>query len=136
MRPGQKFSRHRVVELKQAMLLGAGDTALARIEKVAANTIRRMRLGETYADVVVEGEESLRPAIDISYVGTGEQVAQRTVARPVEMVPDDEIEAMGQRMMNRQERMAEAPKALAGKEPDASLTEEELKAKARQFGAL
>lgn len=136
MKPGQKFSRQRVVALKQAMLMGASDTALARIEKVAANTIRRMRLGETYADVVVEGEESLRPAIDISYVGEGEQVDRRIVARPVPLVPDDEIAAMEARLLAHQEKRAVAQASVMAGTGDKVLTEDEIKAKAKLFGAL
>jgi hypothetical protein len=135
VKPGQKFARHRVIELKKAMLMGASDTALARIEKVAANTIRRIRLGETYADVVVEGEEALRPVIDITYVPTGPQVEQRTVVRPVELVPNDELAEMEARVLAHQEKVEQAREAVRAKDPKEELSEEEVRAKARLFGA-
>lgn len=128
MKQGQKFSRQRVVMLKKEMLRGTPDVVLARMERVSANTIRRMRLGETYGDVVVEGEESLRPPIDVHYVQDGEQIEQRTLPRAVLLKPDEELDAFEARILEHQARV------LAKKAPEKLETAPEVLEKAKQFG--
>ncbi len=129
MKQGQKFSRQRVVMLKKEMLRGTPDVVLARMERVSANTIRRMRLGETYADVVVEGEESLRPPIDVFYVQDGEQLEVRALPRAVLAKPDEELAAFEARILEHQRVVSER------KVPEGAETEEEVRERARLFGA-
>lgn len=48
MRPGEKFSDERVRLIKRLLARGSDPVAIARIERVNANTIRRILRGESY----------------------------------------------------------------------------------------
>ena len=60
----QPFSHAQATEIKKALIKGVHPTALARVYRCSTETIRRMKRGETYNHVVVEGEDSMRPPID------------------------------------------------------------------------
>lgn len=114
MRPGDKFTDQRVRYIKQALMRGADPRAIARIERVSANTIRRIRDGETYNHVVVEGEDTMRRPLDIvGYAPEGEQAKyENGLKMPVPEVEDGVAEDLGQRMLLRQGMLNGLPKSV------------------------
>jgi hypothetical protein len=113
MRAGDKFTDQRVRYIKQALMRGADPRAIARIERVSANTIRRIRDGETYNHVVVEGEDSMRRPLDIQgYEPLGVQARNENgLAMPVPEVDAGLAEMLGAKMMERQAANAGLPRA-------------------------
>lgn len=68
----QGFTVSQVIAIKRALISGAPITALARWYKVSAETIRRIKRGETYNHIDVAGEDSLRPTIILTEFDPGD----------------------------------------------------------------
>lgn len=66
------FTVSQVMAIKRALIGGAHVTALARWYKCSAETIRRIKRGETYNHIEVEGEECLRPPIALMEFNPGD----------------------------------------------------------------
>ena len=108
-RPGQVFTEERVKWLKMALLEGAHPVALARVLGVSANTIRRIRDGETYNWVVVPGEDRMRVPIVLEDrhrpEGESFEVRERAGPRVADPMGKEELRAMEERLLGVQARV-------------------------------
>ncbi len=125
MKKGQSFSDERVRHLKTLMIRGADPVALARLEGVSANTLWRMKKGETYNHVRVEGEDSMRAPINLpDYDPTHRgEVNDRALSIPLPANnPDWDADAMLARIM-------------AGKPSPVEGIPDDIAEQARRYGA-
>jgi len=127
----QGFTDEEARWVKEQLIAGAHPTALARVYGVSAETIKRIRRGETYNHVRVEGEEALRPVIVPVDMSTAPQRVQSRMNVPIRGMSEEEIAESAARVMG-----------LAPKVPvkgfqglDTTEMSEELRAQARIFGA-
>ncbi len=65
MKKGDRLSDATVRWAKKALLAGSSPRAVARHLGCGLITVIRMRDGDTYAGVRVEGEEALRPQVEV-----------------------------------------------------------------------
>lgn len=111
MKAGERFSVETVKGIKRMMLRGARDIPIARLMKCSANTIRRIRSGETYGWIVVEGEEMLRPKIEgVEYDPFEPEVEERSMRVAVAMPTDEEIEETERMLLEHQAKVRTLPK--------------------------
>jgi hypothetical protein len=129
MQPGQRFSEAKVRAIKQALMRGVHPRVLARLEGVSANTMWRIKNGETYNHVKVEGEDAMRPPLDfVDYKPEGEQfeVRRDVMPLPPATMSDEEAEAMAQRLIHGNVPLGDRDKRLAE-------MDEETRERAKRF---
>lgn len=89
------FTDERVREIKLSLLRGSDPVSLARLERCSASTIRRIRDGETYNHVVVEGEDAMRkPLRIVEYDPKSVKTVEEARAVIVPQVSEEKYRAM------------------------------------------
>ena len=74
----QGLSEDQVRHAKNLLLQGVAPIQIARLMECSVETIRRYKRGESRAKVVVEGEESLRPKLNIEPVPQAQATQEAT----------------------------------------------------------
>lgn len=139
MKQGQRFGDDTVRWIKESLLSGTHPRAIARHLGVSLITVQRIKDGDTYTGVRVEGEEGLRPKLVLVNAPEGSVLARKTAEvamAPIAPMTEEAIEAMGKELLERQERIDRGePGDLGGaKKPwESPEAEARLMAEAKKF---
>lgn len=124
----------RVRQVKRLLIAGHRVADLARFFEVSPETISRIKRGATHRNVIVEGEEGLKPANPLEEVPEGQ-----TVPRGLTEVMHEEMNATLAKLMKVQEELngsmavpAEQPVSREALDAEAARLREEEVRRARE----
>lgn len=125
VKQGEKFTDERVRWVKGQLVEGVHPRALARFLRVSLNTVLRIKNGETYLHVQVEGEEMLRPGlaymkVDVGGLDEGSGIKRPVATSMVSTITEEEVDEMEKRLLVFQGEVDAkgGPKALEGVSPE------------------